>query len=316
MTNRIIYFNEELHKYTDDLSNPYISVTTLIGQYVNKFDSKAMAKHCALSGQRGNPKYKGKSYEQLLEEWEIATKEACEKGTSKHNKLELAVKQANGYNLIGNSKFINDRLCTIVDILQDNNFGKLSLDYFVKTEINTTYPLIFNSIKSLHELGYNIYAESGVFDFTRLISGLIDLLFLKDNKVFIIGDYKTNKSDIKYEAGYFEKDNNGNLTTNYIYTNKKMKYPLNHLEDSVGNHYALQLSTYAYLLEQFGLECKGLVLYHIRDKETVDSEGNLTRTEIVEPHNIKYLKDEVKAMINHYTLMRDNKLLKQTKLVL
>ena len=34
---RILYFNEEEHKYTYDLGNGYISVTTLIGKYTQEF---------------------------------------------------------------------------------------------------------------------------------------------------------------------------------------------------------------------------------------------------------------------------------------
>jgi len=313
--NRIIYFNEELHKYTDDLSNPYTSTTTLIGKYEHKFDIKKMSKICALSGQRGNPKYKGKSAKQLEEEWLKTTKDACEKGSKKHNHLEQIVKESTGYKLVGENLFINDRLYTIEDLLINHNFGRLDLDYFVKTNIHIEYPKIFNAIKILSEKGYNIYAEVCTYDGERLVSGLIDLFFFNPSTLeFIIGDYKTNKAPIKFEAGYFEKDTNGDLTQNFIYTNKKMKFPLNNLEDSVGNHYTLQLSTYAHLTEQFGLTCKGLILFHIRDKEIV-SNGIQRTEEVVEGLQIKYLKQDVENMINHHYLMRSKDLTYQTKLL-
>ncbi len=37
---RILFFNEENHKYVDDLGNPYISVTTLIHKYTEEFISR------------------------------------------------------------------------------------------------------------------------------------------------------------------------------------------------------------------------------------------------------------------------------------
>lgn len=313
---RIIYFNEEFHKYTDDINNVYTSTTTLIGKYENKFNVKEVARRCALAGQRGNLKYKGKTAKQLEEEWKITTELACAKGTKKHNLLETIVKQSTGYNLVGDDMFINDRLYTIDDLLVSHKFGKLKLDYFIKTGIRDKYPKIFNVIKILSEKGYNIYAEVGVYDETNLISGLIDLFFFNpDTLDFIIGDYKTNKSPIKFEAGYFEKDINGDITDTFKETNKFMKFPINHLPDSVGNHYTLQLSIYAYLAELFGLTCRGLILFHIRDKVLYIEDGVEVIEEIVEGLQIKYLKDEVKQLFNHHFLINSKDNVYQTKLI-
>ena len=77
MEDRIIYFNEVEHKYTDDFNNPYISVTTLIGNYYEKFDVKTMAHTCAMAGMRGNPKYAGKTAKQLEAEWDKTRDDAC-----------------------------------------------------------------------------------------------------------------------------------------------------------------------------------------------------------------------------------------------
>lgn len=43
---RILFFNEENHKYVDDLGNPYISVTTLIHKYTEEFKENEIAKAC------------------------------------------------------------------------------------------------------------------------------------------------------------------------------------------------------------------------------------------------------------------------------
>lgn len=82
--------------------------------------------------------------------------------------------------------------------------------------------------------------------------------------------------------------------TSYYNKNKKshemMKFPLNNLQDCSFNHYQLQLSTYAYLLQQINpnYHIKKLLLYHI------DHDGN----ETIIPCD--YLKEDVERMLKHY----------------
>ena len=53
-----MYFNEEEHKYTDDLGNGYISVTTLIGKYTQEFKKEEIAAACERIGKNPrHPKY-------------------------------------------------------------------------------------------------------------------------------------------------------------------------------------------------------------------------------------------------------------------
>ena len=59
---RILYFNEEEHKYTDDLGNGYISVTTLIGKYTQEFKKEEIAAACERIGK--NPRHP--KYQKLL----------------------------------------------------------------------------------------------------------------------------------------------------------------------------------------------------------------------------------------------------------
>lgn len=69
-----------------------------------------------------------------------------------------------------------------------------------------------------------------------------------------------------------------------------MKYPLNNLQDCTFNHYACQLSLYAYMLQQINpnFEIKGLKIIHI--------DRNENETEL----DVPYLKDEVEKMLKHY----------------
>lgn len=300
---RTLYFDEEFHKYTDNLGCSYISTTTLIGNYYSKFDKDAIAKACERIGKTPNHpkylKYKNKTAKQLLFEWEEETKLACNKGSKKHNYLESTIKSSNGYNI--NAKgFINGRIYTIDDVIKGHNYGQLSLDYFKQTGIDQTYPQIYNIICDLVKAGFKIYAEIGVYDAEYGVSGLIDILLIR-GKEFIILDWKTNKAPIRFESGYYEKDKYGKLVLdNFILTpDKTFHAPIQHLPDSVGNHYTMQLSTYDYLVESFGFRNITNILCHIRRIEDFNINTD-EETEEVTFIDIKYLKNEVRDMFDDY----------------
>lgn len=91
--------------------------------------------------------------------------------------------------------------------------------------------------------------------------------------------HNTNK-EIKKESYY-------NRSTKQ---HQMMKYPLNNLMDTNFWHYSLQLSTYAYLLQQINPEfnIRGLKLVHI-DHDNVQHE-----------YDVEYLKDDVERMLKHF----------------
>lgn len=303
-----IFFDEEKHKYTDAYDREYISTTTIIGKFIETKDWKAIAQACANLGARPVPKghknydkylrYRGKTPKQILAEWKITTDKACEKGSEKHNFLENCVKRCNNYYL--NAKgFIDGRIYTIDDIIRTHSYGKLDLDYFVRTGIKDRYPTIYGFISDMVSMGFDIYAEIGVYHPEWLISGLVDILFIKDSQFFIL-DWKTNKAPIRFDGGYWAKKADGTIDlNNYIVTHERMLFPINHLEDSVGNHYSLQLSMYAYLIEQWGFEYLGTMLCHIRTIENPFIPDDMPHEEVVEFVPIQYLRAEVKAIVDY-----------------
>ena len=270
---RTIFFNEEEHKYTNELGFTYTSTTTAIAKYCPEKDFKKIAEICAKIGcNPRHPKYlnyKGKTSQQLLNEWAKETDRACTAGTAKHNFLETAVKSCTGYTL--NAKgFINGKIYTLDDVMNNHNFGRLKIKDFERTGIKDKYPEIYDILVSLHNAGYYIYAEIGVYDDLYGISGLIDILCInhKTND-FIIVDWKTNKAPMRFDAGYYEKQSNGLLDLNkWKPSIDTFIYPLNKLADSTGNHYTMQLSTYAYLVTTFGYNFKSIILCHIRPLES------------------------------------------------
>lgn len=316
---RDIFFNEELHKYTDNLDNVYISSTTIVGEYKPKFDTKKMAANCHKAGLRGNMKYRTSDGTRALSEveitakWDVLRDTACDKGNAKHNYLEDRIKHTSRYKdaikKIVKRPPNSTRLYTISDIVDHHSYGEIDLDGFAMTGIKDKYPIIYNAIAYLvTKHGYKVYAEIGVYSAEYLISGLIDLLLVDhNNKTFKILDWKTNIDDLNYKAGYFVKDGQGRRTTTFKETNEYFKAPLAHLQASSGNAYSLQLSLYAYLVEMWGFTFDGLILAHIRDhKYTEESVTKLkypvewVGLETVDFHNMSYLQNEIKLMINHY----------------
>ena len=312
---RTIFFNEEAHKYTNELGIVYTSVTTIISKYIPEFPKEDLAKACERIGQNPNHpkylKYKGKKAWMILQEWETITKESCEFGTLKHNFLEDSVKSNNGYkrNATG---FIDDRIYTIDDILLKPNFGKINLKTFEKHNINKLYPDIYATLVALTKNGYSIYAEIGVYDDLYGVSGLIDILAVNHKTYeFIIVDWKTNKAPIRFDAGYYGKFEDGRLNLdNWISKEEKFLYPLNHLADSVGHHYTMQLSTYAYLVTTFGFTFKGLILFHIRPIEEIIRPRSQWEEE-VKALPIQYFEYDCKLMLDDFK----SKSIRQTQML-
>lgn len=134
----------------------------------------------------------------------------------------------------------------------------------INSEVNAAYPEIL-----LHYISD---------DKKLLLAGQADLVVINDGKVHIL-DYKTN-AEIKQHSYYDSRTK----------TRQMMKFPLGHIEDCNYWHYALQLSTYAWMIEHSNpdLVIQDLTLIHY------DHDGNKT------PYTVPYLKGEVEIMLNEY----------------
>lgn len=111
--------------------------------------------------------------------------------------------------------------------------------------------------------------------------------FLCTNKMIVT--HNTNK---KIETKSFFNSKTKSST--------KMKYPLNNLDDCNYNHYCLQLSTYAWMIQKYNpeFEIEDLVLVHF------DHSDNMT------VYHLPYLKDEVIKMLAYYkkeSILAENK---------
>lgn len=279
MVKRTIIFNEALHTYIDEDNNPYTPVTTLIGEYTPKFNEKYWSKYKANET--------GLSQQQVLDNWKEINDESKIKGTREHKLLEDSVNSAINWNKQENSNFVkNNLLTTALNRLTGHEFTNVNIDILAQSNLAKKYPTIFEFLKSKIDQGFKLYVEKRTYSFEHLVAGTVDCLLVK-GKQFMIVDWKTNKDELKFESGYYKKIN-GIKSTNWIATNEYMLGPLKHLPHCKGIIYTIQLSLYAYILELWGLECIGLILYHIRD--------NIVPT----PYNILYDKLSSELLMIHH----------------
>ena len=274
-----IAFIEETHKYFD-VTNPdakFTSVTTMIHEYTQPFDKEFWSAYKAL--EKLLPKdvwnvekkslLNSKKFDKvlldlhsisendfnreqqgILDEWDNENRKSCERGTKIHADLENSFYQKK----------------KDIDISKFEIGGKFECrkDYSELDIENGVYPE---------------YLISRVSEDGKLrIAGQIDLLVKKGNKI-IIADWKTNKK-IETKSFFNSKTK----------TSVKMKFPLNNLDDVNYWHYALQLSTYAWMIQKLNpeFEIEDLVLVHF------DHSDNMT------VYHLPYLKAEVIKMLNHF----------------
>ena len=276
--NGSVCFNEESHLYWNVNDNEnYISVTTLIERYAQPFDSEFWSAYKALEqllpteawiiekkSLLASHKFDkeilstynvsetdfNKVQQNILDEWDKTNAESCERGTKIHAKLEQSMYDM-GANVTLKKFGVGGKFVC--------DKGRTSLDLE-----NGVYPE---------------YLISYVSDDKLLrLAGQIDLLVISGNTFYIM-DWKTNK-EIKTKSGF-------NTQTK---STSKMLYPLNNIDDCNYWHYTLQLSIYAWMIQQLRpeLNLQDLIMVHFdhNNKQTV--------------YHLDYLKDEVEKMLKHY----------------
>lgn len=314
MNNVELYFNHDKHQYTDLYGVPFTSCTQVNDLYCAKKDFVKIAAACEKIGRNPNHekylRYKDKTADQLLYEWKVITEEALDKGNEKHDYLEDTVNNATGFKKGRVNKLTGKvKLFTVADVINDN--GKFKHVDTEKLEfLKIRYPAIYNTLTEYIDDGWYPYSEIGVYNERYRVSGLVDLLFVKYPYFFIV-DWKTNKAPIEFKAGYYAKDNEGFLTNRFISTVEFFNDPISFLEGSTGNKYALQLSGYTFMVEQFGLQWSGNnFLYHIREVPVKEHgiyvlyEGKPVCTEEVNNVPMPYFKSEIEMIYDDHRVHR------------
>jgi len=264
-TQYTVTFEEEAHKYHNELGQEYISCTTLIGLYKPKFDEKYWSTYKAVKdvlskynefklfkiqagGWENVPDYWETSPVRLdevldrknyyVELWEKEKNDACEKGTKEHLIRENAILE------------------------KPATYGSS------KNTLTTLFPLAKTPIMDVTDDNY-ILPEALVWNDEYMIAGQVDLVE-KEGLYLDIKDYKTNKEIAKKP-----------------FMNATMHHPLSQLPDANFYHYQLQMSLYGWMLEQQGYIVRSLELIHIT------GEGDVK-------YEVEYVPGLIERMINHY----------------
>lgn len=302
-----LYFDEPTHKYTDNCGNNYISTTTIIHEYVPKFDYNYWAKYKA--------KEEGTSIKDIKNQWETIKNKACDMGNVYHNSFEDGIRQ--------NSKFFkaikylnelgNNQMVTVADLdVIDNHVKVLDIKEFIDRTENK-YPEIYKVFQYYTERDYKIYSEIGAFLPKYLISGTIDILPIREDG-FVILDWKTNRTGLRFQAGYYKKDKSTRPvqeTDEWVHKPEDVLLPpFGGLPNCNGITYSLQLNMYAMMVHLItGLPCKGMALCHIEVPFILNQYGrpqrfadgfhvDESRSETARWYKIGRLEEEIKTMLN------------------
>lgn len=271
--NGVCAYNDEKHVYINTLDKSrYVSVTTLIHNYCQEFDGEFWSSYKALQQIMGDDftqikskllKTKKFNIKQLpktvnKEEFEKAKKEVLDSWDKTKN---TACERGTKIHLEKELSFY-DKGVQPVPYLKLGGSFKCERNY---TELDLEKGIYPEYLVSLDVDGLKI-------------AGQIDL-FIKDGTDIYILDFKTNKK--LDEKSYFDPKKR---------SFQMMKYPLTSVMDCNMQHYTMQLSTYAYLLQQINPEfnVKQLMIIHF------DHDGNESH------HVLEYKKEEVEKMLKHY----------------
>ncbi len=263
--------DKHVYKSINDPDKKWISVTTLIGLFKEKFDADSIALKC--STRKPTPKKPNKWYgmspEEIKEVWENEQKRADELGTWYHDQREQ-------------------------EVLACETIRRDGLD------IPVFHPIINNGLKISpnQNLVEGIYPEHFMYLKSAGICGQADRVeVIKDH--IDVYDYKSNK---KIEQQSY---------VNWEGISKKMFPPVQHLDDCNLMHYALQLSIYMYIMLKHNRHLKPgkLILQHVSFEIVGENEfgypihargaNGEPIVEKVVPYELPYLKAEVENIIDY-----------------
>lgn len=258
-------FQEDGHKYFSEDGFDWISVTKLISQFKEPFDAPAVAERCAKGK---NPKYKGKTVEEILKIWDDERDRASNLGSWYHNQREADTLACNTITRDGIE----------LPIISPTMDGKLK-------------------VAPKQKLEPGIYPELLVYLKSASVCGQADRIEIVGDRVDVY-DFKTNK-EIKVRGYEFWDGSRKKMLGPLRHLDD---CELNHYA------LQLSVYMFIILKHNYNLEPGTLEIHHIEfEKESEDENGfpiyalnPLGEPIIKSVHPIKlpYLKREVLLMLN------------------
>ncbi|MGV8961816.1 MAG: PD-(D/E)XK nuclease family protein [Candidatus Saccharimonadaceae bacterium] len=287
--NEIVKYNDELHKYwIKGTKESCISVTTLIHKFTT-FDEAFWCHYKALERLIGEDTFDGP-----------LIGKSVKRGPASEAKQDLLATKKYNHKWSSFYGYTEEEVEEQAGLIRKEWDEKREISCIRGTAIHRQHELehIAGETKELSHLGLGGKFQSiltnklepgrGVYpelllsrispDGKLRVAGQADLVIIDGLDVYIL-DYKSGKTmDMK---SYYDRKTR--KSTN-------MFYPLNNIQDTNFWHYSLQLSTYAWMIEQLdpNFIIKGLILIH------EDHEGGTTTYEC------DYLKTDVVRMLAYY----------------
>lgn len=273
-----VTYNDEKHVYVGKKGvgegKKFISVTTLIGEFENKFDSDFWKKYKALEELMGNDFINVKSSLLNTKKWDDSyipdsiTKEVFEETCNKYVKDW------------GETNRIACEYGTEIHAEQETGFYNHAEKMIKRFNLGGTIPVYKNH--------HNLDIDTGIIPEMLIsyidpegmlrIAGQSDLIIKNGNHIKV-WDWKTNKK-LKQKSYFDPKKKKYQM----------MKYPLNNIMDCNFLHYTLQLSLYAWMLQK---QNPNLIIDELRIVHfTHDGEVN--------EYVLEYLKFDIEKMLKYY----------------
>lgn len=267
MSDNSIIFDEEKGRYT--LGGDILDgITRTISKVKEPFDVDKISYRVARS-QLGWKTAKDEDIkelqEKIKEEWDTKKVLAGEWGGAIHKAIE---------------EYFNTGMIKKLELPQ-------------RDEINLTVQHLEQLCRHLNEkLRFEDYYFRGnevkIFSRVYKLVGIVDKVCQRQNSdksLCDIYDYKTNLNGISFDSISYKKEKPKHY-------NRMLLDPLSHLEDCTYNYDALQLSAYAYIMEEMGLRIGKLMIVQIDDNLKADI------------YPVPYMKYEIQELFNENSIQR------------
>lgn len=279
-----ISFNEEEHSYTNvKTKRRYISVTTLIKHYEAGYDGRYWSIYKGYQDYLGISDADKKKFSSLMMRNGLDFKQPCDE-----DNLIRIIKKSGLKDISKIEPFAKKRL----DLWDANckDKGERGTRFHKKEEFGAyqTGSMGFSTGNVKTNYSYS-------FDLSQLQDGGYSELLVYLHEFGIAGQVDKAKFESVGNITYVDIDDwktNDKITTSNGF--QKFKAPINHLEETKLNKYALQLSMYAYILE-----CHGFVVRHLRFTHIVLDKDEVEVNRLY--YVIPYLRNEVIAILNDYS---------------
>lgn len=296
-----IHFDPEKHVYTNSSGEKYVSGTSFIGLFKPKFDTDFWS---VFKGYEEGFSEIECSYQQLNEynQWrkQVGWRGAdkidlwkylktynnvfADKEETKQVVLDMckAFALKHGTEVVSKQGMLDKWHLKSAEALEKGSAYHDGEEEMLRMKYNYTHD--WNNIDlSYPNLTRGKYPELRLYNHEYKIAGSADLIEVSGDKgTFDIEDYKTS-AKIDYDSWLNP------------WTNQKsmMKYPIEDLADCNYIHYTLQLSLYAWMMEELGYTPNRLFIRHVM----IDKGRVVKRFKSIETN---YLRKAIIKMLKHY----------------